>query len=367
MNSLLVRAAGAVLGAELLDAVELGGSRRSSVLRCRRTDTGDSVIVKAYRPTQWGRDSFVCEAAGLAFAERAGISPRLLGADPAVPLVVMTDLGIAPSVADLLLTAGAAGSDSLLQWAAACGRLAAWSAGPGRRLELARLRSAYDGSAELADPARIGAAILSVPNLIEQAGVAVPAALDSEIAGVAELLRDGRYRVFSPGDLCPDNNLVTGDGVRLVDYEDAGFHSVFLDAAYWRMPFSSCWCVGRLPAGLAAALERTYRAAVGAAYPDLAADEVWQPGVRRACAVWTLHTMSYLLDRALGEDRSMNPGVAWAPTARQLLRYRWETLGSWLSAAGELPVLAGVLRDLLTATSHWRVPDLPAYPALPVR
>ena len=51
------------------------------------------------------------------------------------------------------------------------------------------------------------------------------------------------------------------------------------------------------------------------------------------------------------------------PTARQLLRYRWQVLGAELDSAGELPALAELTRRLLTATEHWQVPDLPLYPA----
>ena len=152
--------------------------------------------------------------------------------------------------------------------------------------------------------------------------------------------------------------------MRLIDFESAGFHPVFLDAAYLRMPFSTCWCVLRLPAAVASSLEDAYRTSVCAAYPDLAADEVWQPGMRRATAIWTLHAMSYLLDRSLDADRSMNPDVAAAPTARALLRYRWQTLRDSLVAGNEFPALAEAMSDLLAATAHWPVPPLPAYPAL---
>jgi hypothetical protein len=162
----------------------------------------------------------------------------------------------------------------------------------------------------------------------------------------------------------PRQHLITAEGVRLIDFESAGFHPVFLDAAYLRMPFSTCWCVLRLPAAVASSLEDAYRTSVCAVYPDLAADEVWQHGMRRATAIWTLHAMSYLLERSLDEDRSMNPDVAAAPTARALLRYRWQTLRDSLVAGNEFPALAEAMSGLLAATSHWPVPPLPLYPAL---
>jgi hypothetical protein len=74
--------------------------------------------------------------------------------------------------------------------------------------------------------------------------------------------------------------------------------------------------------------------------------------------------MSYLLDRAVSGDASMNDDVAAAPGRRQLLRYRWQTLGGQLEAAGALPALAELMRRLHSATKHWRALALPLYPAL---
>ena len=175
--------------------------------------------------------------------------------------------------------------------------------------------------------------------------------------------------MFSPGDICPDNNLLTTGGVRFVDYESAGFHPAFLDAAYLRMPFSTCWCVFRLPDGMAARAERVYRELVSAVHPELASDDVWLPGVRLAVAAWSLHAMTYLLDRSLIADMSMIDDGREAPTKRQLLRYRWQQLIAELEpadgAAGEpeLRALGALARQLLARTEHWHVPELPLYPA----
>jgi hypothetical protein len=137
----LVLAASAAVGAELTRPVDLGGSERSMVLRCRDT-SGGSVVVKSYPPTAQGARDFTAEASGLAFTATADVGPRLLGMDPDVPLIVMSDLGDAPSLADLLLGRSAdAARAALLGWALACGRLAARTAGQQERLaRLARLR-----------------------------------------------------------------------------------------------------------------------------------------------------------------------------------------------------------------------------------
>lgn len=159
------------------------------------------------------------------------------------------------------------------------------------------------------------------------------------------------------------NNLLTDAGVRFVDYESAEYHSAFLDAAYLRMPFSTCWCCS----GCAAASrspETVYRGNVCGIHPDLASDEVWLPGLRRPTAAWTLHAMTYLLDGSVIADRPMIDDGRAAPTARQLLRYRWQRLLAELEPFGEMAALRAMADLLLAATQHWQVPSLPLYPAL---
>jgi hypothetical protein len=154
-----------------------------------------------------------------------------------------------------------------------------------------------------------------------------------------------------------------------VDYENAEFHSVFMDAAYVRMPFSTCWCVFRLPDSLQRSAEGAYRDFVSRIHPDLRKDAVWQPGLRRGVAAWTLHAMTYLLDRALLADQPTIDDGRAAPTKRQLLRYRWRQLIDELAAVPgasigpEFPALDALARQLLASTEHWQVADLPLYPA----
>lgn len=362
--------ASAALGATLAEPADLGGSGRSRVLRCRDS-AGGTVVVKSYPRTVYGAESLAAEAAGLAFSSDTGVGPELLAVDPVARLIVMTDLGDAPSLADLLLGESAAGArTALLDWALACGQLAVRTAG--RQRELASLRAAYPAAAAAADPATdaghaadhwLARRIRSVPGLLNDLDIGVPARLGDDLDEIAALLRPDGKEVFSPGDICPDNNLVTAEGVRFIDYESAEFHSVFLDAAYLRMPFSTCWCVFRLPAELASAAEAAYRAEVSAVFPELASDHVWLPGLRLAMAAWTLHAMTYLLDRSVVADAPMHDDRRPVPTARQLLRYRWQRLSDELRPSGQLAALAALMDGLLAATRDWPVPDLPIYPA----
>ncbi len=388
----LLAAASAALGATLTDPEYLGGSGRSGVARCLVAG-GGTVVVKKYPATAEGAESFAAEAAGLALAAQAGAGPRLLAASSAARLVVMSDLGNVPSLADVLLTGSAAEAETaLLDWARACGELARATAG--RQPELAELRAAHSAGPGAAGAAGTGPAaagppaggpaaggpaaggppaggpahwlehrIFEIPALVANLSIPAPARLETDLAEVAGIVRPGQPEVFSPGDICPDNNLLTAGGIRFIDFESAEFHSVFLDAAYLRMPFSTCWCVFRLPGRVGLAAEAVYRDLVGQVFPDLGRDEYWQPGVRRAMAAWTLHAMTYLLERSMAADKSMIDDGRAAPTARQLLRYRWRRLLAELEPAGELESLCALARDLLTTTESWQVRELPLYPA----
>jgi hypothetical protein len=61
------------------------------------------------------------------------------------------------------------------------------------------------------------------------------------------------------------------------------------------MPFSTCSCVFRLPAELASSAETIYRNLAGQVFPEIASDEIWEAGLRRATAAWTLHAMTTCL------------------------------------------------------------------------
>jgi len=364
----VLAAGSAALGRELTGAEPLRDSDWTVVLRCA-DEAGPgggqgTVIVKAYPPGPEGRDGFAAEAAGLALVSGTGLAPELLAADRNSLTVVLSDLGRAPSLADALLGTGRDKAvQFLLDWAQACGRLAVAVAG--REAELARLRRQHAGG-EPAAPAwtSLRQRVQGAAERAALAGVAAPDGLEAELAEVAAAVSGQDCLVFSPGDICPDNSLLTPGGIRFIDFEESGYHPVFLDAAYLRMPFSTCWCVFRLPAGLREAAEERYRAQVARIWPRLSDDGTWQRGVRRAVAAWSLNSMWWLLGRALAGDASLEPDAVAAPRARQLMRHRWQVLAGELEAAGEFPAIAAMARSLLAATAAWHADELPLYPAL---
>ncbi|MGW3350946.1 hypothetical protein ACWDA3_47255 [Nonomuraea rubra] len=343
----ILAAASAALGERLDRPVDLGGSTRSQVLRCERADRG-TVVVKAYQDVS----GFAAEAAGLPIA--AGSAPDLLAVDRSFPLIVMSDLGAAPSLADVLLgDSPQAATEGLLTWAHTYGRLAV--AGATRLSEWERSYAAH------AQPGPRRRFLHDLDEILPKP----PLSLDADLAVLDDNAE--RYPVFSPGDICPDNNLLTSAGMRVLDFEGAGYHSAFLEAAYLRMPFATCWCVFRLPPGMSVRLEDVYRREVMSIHPDLSDDVLWETGVRRATASWVVFMTWVLLARAREQDRPMHPTRTPVPTERQLLRYRWTSLLCELDrSGGDLPAVREAVRTWLRETNDWDVPDLPRYPSFAV-
>jgi hypothetical protein len=349
----ILRVAGELLGTELSEPVDLGGSRRSSVLRCRTGD-GGQVIVKAYVDEPEALRAFTAEAAGLSLG-LAG--PAVLAVSTQAPLVVMADLGEVPTLADVLLGSDPqAAEQGLLDWARGLGRLGAGSVR--RRAELEHWRARYDkGFPGWEEEPWIAQNAAKFARLAGEAGVAVPDGLAAELAAIGTAGGEA-YPAFTPGDTCPDNNLLTPDGLRLIDFEAACYQSVFLTAAYCRMPFATCWCVFELPADLARRAEEAYRAEVVAAYPALAQDAVWQAGMRQAVAVWTVDATVRLLPRVLEADSPMHPTRRPIASKRQVLTHRWASA----SMLTEFPALVGTLARLRERLA-WPPEPLPGYPA----
>jgi hypothetical protein len=48
-------------------------------------------------------------------------------------------------------------------------------------------------------------------------GITAPARLADDLADAAAILAPGGCQVFSPGDICPGNKLVTASGIRFAD------------------------------------------------------------------------------------------------------------------------------------------------------
>lgn len=351
-------------GAELADPVDLGGSRRSTVIRYAvrsgPAEWGASVVVKTFAPDATGGAvprGYLRERIGLAHLPSA---PALLASDDASASLLMEDLGTHPTLADVLLGTDAdTAYQQTLAWAGALGRtLRAASSVPAPVREALGPAIAEDRDALRRNP------LTGLTRLREVAGLRHGAAAAAEIADVADWLAgDTSRHVLAPGDACPDNAVLTPAGVRLLDLEGTGIRHAALEAAYAAEPFSTCWCVFAPPPGLTSSMLSAFTTGAETVLPGLTRDPDWHRQVRAAVALWVVTGASWLLDGALA-DRRINPDHG-GPPFRALLLARWR----WVvrECAAELPDTAALCDEAVTwALRSWREGsrlDLPAYPA----
>ena len=317
-------AASAAVGLPLTEPVDLGGSERSLVLRARVAGRDDeTVVVKQFVPRADDASAradatagYVRELVGLRTLDAA---PDLLAHDDANRLLVMTDAGTWPTLADLLLAPGTPEDRDLawaesLSWAGALGRTAARSA----------------------------ALAPQVRRLLDEHGA-----------------RD--VDVVSPSDTCPDNALRTPSGWTFLDLEGTSVHHLALDAAYTLLPFATCWCVFEPPAGYPEALLAAFEEGAREHLPEVVDAARWRDEVLTACGAYVLALGAWLLASA-DEDRPAVGPVGRSPSYRELLVQRWRWSAARLTEV--LPATAALCSSALTgAAQRWGT--LPGPRALP--
>jgi hypothetical protein len=325
-------------------ADRLGGNDRSTVDRVIATypdGNEGSLIVKRYRT---GGEGWVRESAALSVLPGSVRTPRVVAerADP--PVLVFEDLGAGPSVADALL-----GDDAPAAEAA----LAAW-AGALATLHIAtRTSRAAFRDALLQRRGELPVGESRVPADIEQAarvldaecgalGVRMPAGALDELRGLVKRLGGSGLAALTPADACPDNNVLTADGLVLVDFEGAQWRHIAWDVAYLRVPWPTCWCAWQIPDAVADRAVAAYLSAVREGVPE-AADPQFSADVAAAVVGWAVVTTTLFIDNALGEDPPLNPDRP-TPTRRAMIQHR---LGLAAGTA-ELPALAELAENLGT-------------------
>lgn len=236
-EELLTRRVGATV--TLAEPEDLGGSGPAIVLRVRAVQNPfalpKTMVIKQV-PAIGSDASVLREVVSYQFANsltskhRPG--PELVAYDLAHRLIVLTDLGSAPTMSELLADADhTAMSHALLAWAQALGRMHV--ATVGREGDFAALLRRIDVKrvAVGASRHRSGGRAAMVPTagiLREIVGVAVPQSMLDGLQQTADLFDKGGVRAFSPSEVAPDNILVTEHGVRILDYE-------------WVASATSCW------------------------------------------------------------------------------------------------------------------------------
>jgi hypothetical protein len=278
-ESVLARRFGSTI--TLVDPEELAGSGPATVVRARVASSPfalpRTLVIKHYptRPPPDEIDSYAQEAVSYqlftALAPEDRMCPELLAHDGRHRVLVIDDLGRAPTLEDKLRYHDArAAETSLLSWARSLGRMHASTAS--READFNALLRRLGGPAKVEDTTPV-VACAQLPILLEELlGVATPDCVRERAERSAERAHSAAYRAFSPVELSPENTLVTSAGVMFLDFERGQVRNALVDAAYLRLPFASFPTALALPAGMSEAMVAAWRAEVAGVWPALADD-----------------------------------------------------------------------------------------------
>jgi hypothetical protein len=371
-EQLLTRRTGAPV--TLVDPVDLGGSGRTVVLRVRVAENPFSLprtlVIKQVRDNFQGatktaialpaasegdfdvETAFLREAVSYQFANALAKDARpgaeLLASDLDARLLILSDLGDATAISVRLEDSDPdTVTHTLMAMAQAMGRMHAATVGREddftallRRAEVAHC------SDEVAD--QVGRAVAGVPAmLVESLGIDVSSDILEQVQHAQTLFSGGRFRAFSPSDLCPDNIIVNDDGVQFLDYEWGGYRDALLDITYALVSFPGCLCNIDLTEERASAMVDAWRAEVVGMWPALADEAELGRRIVEAQLIWVwLSTYLYL-----PEDHSRIAAVREhylsIPRADALVG-RWARLARSAKLAGNDAVEAHA-RDVVAA------------------
>ncbi|MGW1740209.1 phosphotransferase family protein [Nocardia sp. NPDC001965] len=293
---------------KLSDPTELSGSGRTTVLRVRVAENAFSLprtlIIKQVRgsvsdpknvtvtPGVASVDSaFLREAVSYQFttALRRGERPGAYLIAHSLPdrLLVLSDLGENTKLTDVLRSGvEPATRNAMMAFAQALGRMHAATVGrePDFVALLRRVDVVHrvDGIAQQAE-----SAVAEMPALLRrELGMEVPDEVSEQVAHGARLFTGGRFRAFSPSDLCPDNVILNEEGARILDYEWGGFRDATLDIAYALVSFPGCLCDIELSRERALQMVEAWRAEVVGVWPALADDALLADKILEARLIW---------------------------------------------------------------------------------
>ncbi|MEV0946566.1 kinase [Rhodococcus sp. NPDC049939] len=358
-EKLLTRRTGASV--TLVDPVDLGGSGRSIVLRVRVAENPFSLprtlVIKQVReesgmpgtrpvdPDDPGGDSssaFLREAVSYQFATSLATESRpgaeLLASDLEARLLVLSDLGDVSPISTLLEHSDSdTVGNTLMAMAQALGRMHAATVGREedftallRRTGVARCDDTVAEQVERAVPA--------VPRLLSEIlGIDVSSDMTDQVARAAKLFESRRFRAFSPSDLCPDNIIVNGEGVRFLDYEWGGFRDAMLDIAYALVSFPGCLCSIELSEDRTQAMIEAWRAEVVGMWPALADNNVLATRMVEAQLIWVWLSTYLFLPENHTRIAAVREHHMSVPRSTALMR-RWDKLARSANRAGNTVV-----------------------------
>lgn len=293
---------------ELTDPEDLGGSSRAMVLRLRVSPNPflpvRSLVVKRLpESSAAGADpALLREIVAYQFAtslpEDVRPGPELLAHDVAKRIIVISDAGDAPTLADVL-----DGGDSdarlraLRSLGAALGRMHAGTAEreDGFNTLLSRMWARHRGDEDVSGERDRGIvrAIESGMGRIEAAGLTVTDGVRGLAAEAARRISSGHHRAFTPFDLAPDN-IMMANRVAFLDYEWAGFRDATFDVASVIAGFPLHVFTGPPSPEETEAFVRSWAEEVRPLWPGVVGDQHLRTRLMTALLGWTLITVTIL-------------------------------------------------------------------------
>lgn len=357
---------------ELSDVTELGGSGQATVLRARVAPSPflqhRSVVIK-YTPVSGNLiddAAFLREVAAYQFTtslpEDVRPGPILLAYDMDRRILVLTDAGDSDTLIDFLTRAGdeerlnvlrSLGTELGQMHAGTAGRETDYDALLNRLL---RQHHEYAEMQRLRDQALQSSITLGC-ELLEEAGIDVPAEVRRLATTAQETLQSGHELAFTPFDLSPDN-VIVGKQIHFLDYEWAGFRNACFDVACVVAGFPQFLFAGSISDDEAAAFQSAWAREVKTVWPGLA-DKHIQDRLVISCMIgWAFSSISTMFAGsiegvvALAEDGAVE---------------REEVSGSFLRSFEHGPFaeeeklirrdLYETFEALMRFAMHWGVPE----------
>jgi hypothetical protein len=217
-------------------------------------------------------------------------TPRFYAGDRDHGLLALEDLGASKGLDQALLGADPAYAEAMLvAFAATLGRLHALTTGKQAEFEHIRGGLGPRKSIKSADWGDWFATALR--DMAKVAGIEPTLGIDEELRVIAENLAEpGPFHAYLHNDPCPDNCLITDDGLKLIDFEFGGYGHALRDGIYGRIHFPTCWCVNRLPEHVPPKMEAAYRAELIKGCSEAADDERFYQAVVEACAACVINS-----------------------------------------------------------------------------
>ena len=293
---------------ELTDPEDLGGSSRAMVVRLRVSPNPflpvRSLVVKRLpESSAAGADpALLREIVAYQFAtslpEDVRPGPELLAHDVAERIIVISDAGDAPTLADVLESGDANERlRALRSMGAALGRMHAGTADreDGFNTLLSRMWSRHRWDEDVSGERDRGIvrAIESGMGRLEDLGVPVTDGVRGLAGEAARRISSGHHRAFTPFDLAPDNILMAGR-VGFLDYEWAGFRDATFDVASVIAGFPLHVFTEPPSPAESEAFVRSWVEEVRAPWPEVVGDQHLRTRLMTALLGWTLITVTIL-------------------------------------------------------------------------